>query len=415
MPNTNFQTIHQMGSAISNVVKQATGRDPVENIDMDYVTVAQNKTIGEMTITGNPASFHTGNSVPIQRLLIGMEPIQSGSGDPSPENIRPISGRTGVRITRTGKNMLSPVLYKGVSYNPSIGAVFNTELSPLQFSPGPSYGTYKITPESSWQYYALLFPVVQGQRVYAHIQGASTGNFGRSVGYLDKDLKVLTASNETAAAWIYNVYLNPANTPGAAYWYMVISNRSSVSPTITLTFPQIELDSSFTGFEPYNGVSVPISFPDPPETVYGGTLDMISGVLTVTHGYKDLGALSWSKSNASWYYESNSFDGANDPNGEHLYCSQYKGGDAYIGTADNVIGIRVGAYKRIWLCDLAKNNLTAQEFKAAMSGVQLVYELSEPQTYQLTPEEVETLIGDNVVYTDGDTLEVMYYQYGEVI
>lgn len=41
MPNTNFQTFHQMGQAINEVVRQATGRDAVQNIDMDHVTVAQ--------------------------------------------------------------------------------------------------------------------------------------------------------------------------------------------------------------------------------------------------------------------------------------------------------------------------------------------------------------------------------------
>ncbi|MBQ1571616.1 MAG: hypothetical protein IIZ78_10860 [Clostridiales bacterium] len=43
MPNTNFQTIHQMGQAINEVVRQATGRDAVQNIDMDFVTVAFKK------------------------------------------------------------------------------------------------------------------------------------------------------------------------------------------------------------------------------------------------------------------------------------------------------------------------------------------------------------------------------------
>lgn len=45
VPNTNSQTIHQMGLAINAVVRQATGRDAVQNIDMDWVTVAQNKTV----------------------------------------------------------------------------------------------------------------------------------------------------------------------------------------------------------------------------------------------------------------------------------------------------------------------------------------------------------------------------------
>ena len=48
--------------------------------------------------------------------------------------------------------------------------------------------------------------------------------------------------------------------------------------------------------------------------------------------------------------------------------------------------------------------MTTAEFKSAMSGVQLCYELATPQTYQLTPTEVTTLLGDNTIWADtGDT------------
>lgn len=50
----------------------------------------------------------------------------------------------------------------------------------------------------------------------------------------------------------------------------------------------------------------------------------------------------------------------------------------------------------------------ATAFKTAMSGVQLVYELATPQTYQLTPTEVRTLLGGNTIYTDGGTIIAEY-------
>ena len=38
------------------------------------------------------------------------------------------------------------------------------------------------------------------------------------------------------------------------------------------------------------------------------------------------------------------------------------------------------------------------------TGAQVVYELATPQTYQLTPTEVTTLLGDNTIWADtGDT------------
>lgn len=44
------------------------------------------------------ASFDDGTDAPVVELIIGIEPVQSGSGDPAPDNERPISGWTGVNI-----------------------------------------------------------------------------------------------------------------------------------------------------------------------------------------------------------------------------------------------------------------------------------------------------------------------------
>lgn len=41
-----------------------------------------------------------------KKLLVNFEPVQDGEGDPSPENIRPISGITGCNISHTGKNLM---------------------------------------------------------------------------------------------------------------------------------------------------------------------------------------------------------------------------------------------------------------------------------------------------------------------
>lgn len=98
MPNTNFQTIHQMGQAINEVVKQATGRDVVQNIDMDHVTVAQNRYYAEEDISGRLVSFNAGVSVPFDEVVVQIEFVQAGSGTPSPDNVRPITGWTGVSI-----------------------------------------------------------------------------------------------------------------------------------------------------------------------------------------------------------------------------------------------------------------------------------------------------------------------------
>ena len=96
-----------------------TAEQPVLNLgipqgEQGEVSMAQLYSIlptGEAS--GTVASFSDGaDSVPMPSLKVTLEPIQSGTGTPSPDNIRPISGRTEVVTQRTGKNFLNPSLYK---------------------------------------------------------------------------------------------------------------------------------------------------------------------------------------------------------------------------------------------------------------------------------------------------------------
>ena len=50
------------------------------------------------SISGNIANFTTDMKAPLKECKVYFEPIQEGEGDPSPDNIRPISGWTGVNI-----------------------------------------------------------------------------------------------------------------------------------------------------------------------------------------------------------------------------------------------------------------------------------------------------------------------------
>ncbi|MBR2716200.1 MAG: hypothetical protein IKD79_00500 [Oscillospiraceae bacterium] len=51
------------------------------------------------TASGAVASFSDGaEGLPVKDLLVNIEPVQEGSGDPAPDNVRPISGWTGANI-----------------------------------------------------------------------------------------------------------------------------------------------------------------------------------------------------------------------------------------------------------------------------------------------------------------------------
>lgn len=53
----------------------------------------------EQTVSGSIASFDDGaDGIPVKSMTVNIEPVQEGEGDPSPENVRPIRGWTGVNI-----------------------------------------------------------------------------------------------------------------------------------------------------------------------------------------------------------------------------------------------------------------------------------------------------------------------------
>ena len=61
------------------------------------------KTVGPAQMV----TFNDGaNNIPVKSCIINLEPYQEGTGDPSPTNVRAISGRTGLTVTAASKNLM---------------------------------------------------------------------------------------------------------------------------------------------------------------------------------------------------------------------------------------------------------------------------------------------------------------------
>ena len=68
------------------------------------------------TTTGTMVTFNTDLAAPLTSVKANFLPVQEGSGDPSPTNVRPITGWTGIKVCRAGKNLLDPAVKSGPSY-----------------------------------------------------------------------------------------------------------------------------------------------------------------------------------------------------------------------------------------------------------------------------------------------------------
>ena len=151
-------------------------------------------------------------------------------------------------------------------------------------------------------------------------------------------------------------------------------------------------------------------------TRYGGTLDVVSGVLTVDRAYVDLGSLNWNKYNADYSYFRNITPLPSIGYASISYqplCSiyPYKGGT---GTASTNL-LDKSLYKdwnsAVYFIISDSSYGTATDFKTAMNGVQLVYELATPLTIQLTPTATKSLEGENNISANcGQITEVKYFK-----
>lgn len=164
-----------------------------------------------------------------------------------------------------------------------------------------------------------------------------------------------------------------------------------------------------------NGEVIDITFPSEAGTVYGGTVDVVNGVLTVDRAEVDLGE----------YAASMNHNGIR--NGNQLVAlyvtGKQPGLDNFISSVFVVATSAIGVYSmhgrtsnatvefEIPLIALGKtkDDPVADRVAAARqwfvdNASQFCYELATPIAYNLTPQEINTIIGTNTIYADiGDT------------
>lgn len=174
------------------------------------------------------------------------EPRQEGEGDPSPENVRPITGMDEVQVTRCGKNLLDESKLR------------------IQSNYDTSYGG------TGFWYYILNLP---------------TGSYTVSIG---------ATYNGGSYLWVGNAPYGTSGVTGT--WFAhpsvglttnftfndvnrlyvgVSTNMQMVTSMLeAVQFIQIELGSTPTAYAPYTGTTATLTLP---ETIYGGTVDAATG------------------------------------------------------------------------------------------------------------------------------------------
>lgn len=294
-------------------------------------------------------------------------------------NICPISGRTGVTVTRTGKNLFD-----------------KTNLS------GFGFGSGTIVTGS----YAGFYCECKGGVTYTLSRASGTATSRFSIGFTKE-----IPQNNTPLFNAHTPYNNTdlsitATAPDDAKYVCAYFNNSGTTIPDDAAV-QLELGSTVTAYEPYSGTTYPVSWQDEAGTVYGGTVDIVSGVLTVTDGVADFDDIQWTEDSARAGVFYGGITGRKNGS-DVIACSALTVNNAYVVTnQDNYISGRAsyGGGSVFARCTMYES---ASSFKTGMAGQKIIYELATPQTYQLTPTQIQMLLGANNVWSTGDTVDLTY-------
>ena len=267
------------------------------------------------SVSGNPVTCHPVEDYPLS-AVVTLEPKQAGTGDPSPDNVRPISGRDSLTLTRCGENLLDI---------PKID----------QSTPGGHVGTNGFV--------KLPATITISADYSSAIISKSIWRF--KIEFLDGSLKYATDNEINGNLGTHVTFKGTQENPITSITYRGTNITSGEISSI-----MCNIGSTPEPYEPYQGDTYDIALP---ETVYGGTVDAVTGVGSKTWGFI-----------ASY-------------NGESLPGEWISDRDVYSAGA------------------------------TPTTGAQVAYKLSTPEPFQATGNQaLPAVAGLNTVYTDGDSLDV---------
>ena len=411
------------GNAAASAKK---AQDVADSLPADYVTAVNdiatlkqqvaNITPDDSAIGGKPWSSkniidmlfppleESGNPVvcyPVAGYPLGVkakwEPMQEGTGTPSPENIRPIKGRDSVRVTRCGENLLNP---KENAYN-----------------------TY--TP------YGLTITYIGDNKVHL------SGTYNRKVGggsfvILNTKQKLLAGRNLKITGFTMEGTKQTYTLYGLRVkdeTVIAMNAQFAKGDVIDMTVAIVVSKDTPSTYTPYIGQTNTLTLP---ETVYGGEVDAVTGEGRKTWKSVSLdGTENWNtwgvnKNSATvtgfFTYDINDY--SNDGSDiNKILCSTMSNEEKNIWGGKNMgVGLASSGNSKYLIYCVTTNTLpdTTDDKKAIASfktflanlyaagtPVQVAYKLATQTPFTATgAQPMPALAGANTVLTDADSATV---------
>lgn len=205
--------------------------------------------------TGNPVVCYPVENYPLG-VVASWEPVQEGSGDPSPDNIRPISGRDSVKVERCGENLLNPKENAYVTYTP-----YGLTIAYI--------GDNKVHLSGTYQEDGGSFVILNTQQKLLAGKGLKITGFTVEGTKQKYTLYGLRTKDETAIA------MQAQFAKGDVI-------DMTVAVVVSGTTPPTE-------YTPYTGQTSTLTLPS---TVYGGTVDAVTGEGQETWGTETISRIA---------------------------------------------------------------------------------------------------------------------------
>lgn len=333
--------------------------------------------------TGNPVQCYPVENYPLG-VKASWEPTQEGSGEPSPDNIRPIKGRDAVKVERCGENLIDSARVVEVS---------------APYGLTVQYVSGKIT--------------ISG--IYSNPSATASFTF-MSLSY---------RLPPTTEFMLLGLKTSGCKTDGVRFTNNKARNRIAIDIKECTNGEKVEISfyliayvgtTAPTTYAPYTGQTATLTLP---RTIYGGTVDAVTGdakseyLKYTVNGTEEF--VFNDRSDGTQYFSATILQIPNANNLEESIktelCSHYPINNPYmVKTAcawllnQKVNYLRISD-PRFSTVEELKSYLAAQY--AAGTPMQIAYKLAEPVPFTATgAQPIPALSGVNTVMTDADALTV---------
>ena len=365
-------------------------------------------------------NFVTDVPAPLKGCKVYFNPVQEGTGDPSPTNVRPISGWSGCTVSRTGKNLLNEAFLSDINNYPVVGAYEYRYTNPIFLTPNTKY---RITFTDSIRYETVRYWAIK--------------MYNDEYDTYDKSGAIAYLINGT-----YRVNTIITTGSSGVVRFAVYGGQSTLDDIWNNTNVQMELGETATLYEPYSGTTIPIDWTTEAGTVYGGYVDLVNGELIETYKKYNLGDLS------AITYGAASYDGDSGTNVMYYITNTGTGigypdgiepiGDKIVCSGKNISGYYIGTWSNpdnyIWQFCINANNQLHVVFDNTTVGItsdmtfaqrrekitewlqsnliSIVVPRQTPIVHTLTPTQLKTLRGTNNIWSNANgNIDLSYWKH----